>query len=174
MRLHLGCGRDPRAGYVNLDRVALSGVDVVADLEHSLPFRDDVFEEVLAVHVLELVSELRRVSRDRAVWRVAVPHFSSAGAHTDPTHRRFFGYFSFDYFRPGAPFDFYSPVRLRIRRRRLRWYWLKNERRVVPSRTLTSLVNLWPLFYERFACWMLPTHEVEFELELDREAKSRS
>ena len=32
MRLNLGCGRDVREGYVNVDSLRLSGVDVVTDL----------------------------------------------------------------------------------------------------------------------------------------------
>lgn len=180
-RLHLGCGRDSRPGYVNLDRVPLAGVDVVADLERPLPFAGDLFAEVRAEHVLEhvddllaLLAELRRVCRHGALLRVTVPHFSSVGAHTDPTHRHFFGYFSFDYFTPGGAYDFYSPVRLRIRRRRIHWFWIKNQRRVVPSHVLTGLANLWPLFYERFCCWLLPASEVAFELELDKDRKSAS
>jgi hypothetical protein len=33
MKLNLGCGRDIKQGFVNLDYMPLPGVDVVADLE---------------------------------------------------------------------------------------------------------------------------------------------
>lgn len=170
--LNLGSGRDSRSGYVNLDLVALAGVDVVADLEARLPFADSSFEEILCVHVLEhvdrlidLLAELHRISRPQATIKITSPHLSFFGAYTDPTHRRFFGYFSFDYFTDENPYNFYSALRFRIKRRELRFFWIKNERTEIKGRLITALVNLWPRLYERFFCWMLPVNEVYFELE---------
>src|SRR5262249_1126622 len=60
---------------------------------------------------------------------------------------------------------FYPPVRFRIRRREIRFYWINNGRRRVRGRILTRLINAWPLFYERFLCWMLPANEIYFVLE---------
>lgn len=173
VKLHLGCGRDIRPGYVNLDLAKIPGIDVVADLETRLPFRDGVFDEVFTSHVLEhvgdlipLLGELARVCRPGAVVRIEVPHFSFFGAYTDPTHKRFYGYHSFDYFTPEGYYNFYSNLRFRIRRRQIRFFWIKNENRVVPSRVITGLINAFPLFYERFLCWMLPANELYFELEV--------
>ena len=36
--------------------------------------------------------------------------------------------------------------------------------RVIKSRVVTGLINAFPLFYERFLCWMLPANELYFEL----------
>ena len=177
-RLHLGCGRDIRPGYVNLDVVKIPGIDVAADLEMRLPFRDGVFDEVLASHVLEhvrdlipLLGELARICRPGAVLRIEVPHLSFFGAYTDPTHKRFFGYHSFDYFTPEGTYNFYTGLRFRIRRREIRFYWIKNEKRVVKSRAISALINAFPLFYERFLCWMLPANELYFELEVVQTAR---
>jgi len=171
-RLHLGCGTDHRSGYVNFDLVLAIRPDVVGDLEAALPFRDGAFDEVLALHVvehverfMELVAELGRVCRPGARITIVVPHLSFFGAYTDPTHRRFFGYHSFDYFTEDGVYNFYSPTRFHIRRRQIRFFWIKNQRRETPSRLLTFLINIWPLFYERFLCWMLPANEILFELE---------
>ncbi|MGE5234450.1 MAG: class I SAM-dependent methyltransferase [Acidobacteriota bacterium] len=171
-RLNLGCGRDRRSGYVNLDVVRVPGVDVIADLERPLPFRSATFDEVIAVHTLEhvtnllpLLRELWRIAGAGAVIRITVPHLSFFGAYTDPTHRRFFGYHSFDYFTEDGVYNFYSDLRFRIRRRQILFYWIKNEKREVPGRLLTWLINRFPLFYERFLCWMLPANELYFELE---------
>lgn len=172
-RLQIGCGARGRPEWVDLDRVPLPGVDVVADLDRPLPFANGVFDEVLAEHVLEhvadlvaLLGELARICRPGARLAVVVPHFSSVGAHTDPTHRRFFGYHSFDVFTAEGEYNFYSRTRLRIDARRIRWFWVKNRRREIPSRFLTWLVNVWPLAYERFFCWWLPASEVAFEMTL--------
>lgn len=51
LRLHVGCGRSPIAGWTNLDIQALPGVDVVVDCARSLPFHDA--EAVFAEHFLE-------------------------------------------------------------------------------------------------------------------------
>ncbi len=50
-RLHVGCGRRPLAGWVNLDLESFPGVDVVLDAARELPFRD--VEAVYAEHFLE-------------------------------------------------------------------------------------------------------------------------
>ena len=176
-KLQVGCGTRAWPSFVNLDRLPLAGVDVVADLDRPLPFADGCFDEAHAEHVLEHVTdlvrtfeELVRVTRVGGRVFVAVPHFSSVSAYQDPTHRRFFGYFSFDYFTEDGLFNFYSRARVRIVRRRIRFYWIKNDRRQVPSPTVSALVNLWPLLYERFFCWWLPSNEVTFELEVVRHA----
>jgi hypothetical protein len=45
---------------------------------------------------------------------------------------------------------------------------------VVKSRVITGLINLVPLLYERFFCWMLPANELYFELEVVKDRKSAS
>ena len=53
-RLNLGCGRKIFKNSVNLDRVKLDGVDVVHDLnKFPYPFKDESFDEIKALAVLE-------------------------------------------------------------------------------------------------------------------------
>lgn len=98
-RLHLGCGRDIREGWINLDCVASPGIDVVADLDACattpLPFEDDSFDEIYASHLLEhirnplpLMQELHRICRDGAKAHFRTPHGSHDDAFEDPTHYR--------------------------------------------------------------------------------------
>jgi RHS repeat-associated protein len=47
--LNLGSGRNPMPGAVNVDRLALEGVDIVADAR-ALPFRAGQFDEVAAIN----------------------------------------------------------------------------------------------------------------------------
>lgn len=114
LRLHLGCGRTALPGWVNLDRVALPGVDVVADLNacrsQPLPFEDDSVDEFLLSHVIEhipdtlaLMQELHRVSKPGATLTARTPYGSSDDAWEDPTHVRAYfiqswGYFSQPYY----------------------------------------------------------------------------
>ncbi|HEY8491683.1 MAG TPA: class I SAM-dependent methyltransferase [Dehalococcoidia bacterium] len=95
--LDLGCGAKKAPGALGLDRFPFPGVDVLADLEEGLPFRDNTFDEVRAVHVLEhvhnvvhLMNELHRVLKPGGVLRALTPYWRHANAIIDPTHVRFF------------------------------------------------------------------------------------
>lgn len=95
MRLNLGCGRSALPGFVNVDRVALPGVDLVADLSAPLPFVDSEAEEIRLSHVLEhmaeplpLMQELHRVAAPGASLILSVPYGSSDDAWADQTHVR--------------------------------------------------------------------------------------
>src|SRR5207237_10160930 len=88
--------------------------------ERPWPLPADHFREVLANDVIEhlddivgSMQEIHRVCRDGAVVRITVPHFSCANAFTDPTHRHYFGWFSFNYFTGEHEFAFYSSLRFR-------------------------------------------------------------
>jgi SAM-dependent methyltransferase len=114
LRLNLGCGRNILEGWVNVDRVKLPGVDVVAELDQTpycyLDFEDNSVDEFLLSHVLEhirftlpLMQELHRIAKPGAKMVIRVPHGASDDAWEDPTHVRpyfpgSFGYFSQPYF----------------------------------------------------------------------------
>lgn len=82
IRLNLGCGHVPLEGYLNVDRRALPGVDVVAEVDQ-LPFAKGEVAEICSAHLLEHfpLEQLRRellpywVSLLRAdgVFRAIVP-----------------------------------------------------------------------------------------------------
>lgn len=113
-RLHLGCGRTILEGWINLDCVALPGVDVVADLEqcatHPLPLADNSVKEFLGRHLIEhicrplpMMQELYRIACPNAKATFVLPYGSSDDAFEDPTHVRqyflqSFGYFSQPYY----------------------------------------------------------------------------
>jgi SAM-dependent methyltransferase len=108
--LHVGCGGWIFPNCVNLDRVALPGVDVVHDLDVApWPFPDGRFGEVSGLQVFEhvadpvlFVNEAWRVLRPGGVLFLTVPHWQSENAFTDPTHRRFCTVRTFDYWLTGT------------------------------------------------------------------------
>lgn len=170
-KLNIGCGRDIKKDYINLDIIKLPWIDVVADIEKPLPFRDNLFDEIYAEDVLEhiinfngLLSELHRISKSNGLIVIIVPHLSFFASYTDPTHKRFFGYHSFDYFTQDGDYNFYTTLRFEIIRRKIRFFWIKNKKRKIKSHFISWIINLWPTFYERFLCWILPSNDLYFEL----------
>lgn len=97
LRLNVGCGRDIRDGWVNVDTVELPGVDVICDLDDhpKLPYDDDTVNEIHASHLIEhlhnplpLLQELWRVAHPDAKAVFRCPYGSSDDADEDPTHVR--------------------------------------------------------------------------------------
>jgi len=108
-RLNVGCGRNIREGWINLDNSDLPGIDIRFDLEQCqntpIPLPDDSIDEFLLSHVIEhvnnalpLMQELWRVAKPNAVCTILVPHGSSDDAWDDPTHIRPYFPNSFCYF----------------------------------------------------------------------------
>ena len=181
MQIDLGCGRDRTPGYLGVDRLLMTGIDVVADLEASLPFRTNSIGRVFSKSVMEHVSnfeaamqELHRVVRADGEIIIRVPHFSSPLGYSDYTHKRFFGYYTFDYFVPEqdqrskrkVP-DFYTTFKFRILSKKYEFaahFWP-----LWPlQRLLQSLVNrsqMLALAYESGLCYIMPCYAMEIRLQ---------
>jgi SAM-dependent methyltransferase len=166
--LNLGCGRKYLADAVNVDVTADSKPDVVHDLNRTpWPFPDGRFTEVVANDVIEhlddvmtIFEEIHRVCANGAVVRIAVPHFSSGNAYSDPTHRNFFSYFTFDCFTDQDERSFYTRARFRQRHRQIIfWPTLLNK-------IAWRLANRYPMWYELRWAWIFPALFISFELEV--------
>jgi SAM-dependent methyltransferase len=165
--LNLGSGRryDPVA--VNLDRTGETSPDVIHDLEIvPWPFPDGRFGRVEAVDIIEhlsdplgAMSEIHRITRPGARVHIVVPHFSSANAYTDLTHRGFFGYRSFDNVTGESVHDYYTDRRFIMRSRRI-WFYDDPLSRVVQRLAARN-----PDLYERYWAWRFPAWFIDFELE---------
>ncbi len=140
--LDIGCGKHKVPGAMGVDVVRVAGVDVVGAVE-KLPFKDNTADVVYVSHVLEhvdplvgAIEEIWRVCKHGALVHVWAPHFS-CGLYTwnDPTHRRAFSSYVFDYFDPSfdppAELVYYSRARFRVLRRELH---LGFRREVMPVR----------------------------------------
>lgn len=105
LRLNLGCGRSALPGWINIDQVALPGVDLVANLDgfaregaRPFPYDDNTVDEFMMSHTIEhitntlpLMQELHRIAKPDAQCTIRVPYGSSDDADEDPTHvRRYF------------------------------------------------------------------------------------
>ena len=85
---------DVEAPEFNCDSISW----VVGDAQH-MPFRDSVFDEVFAGHVMEhledplrFLRECRRVLRRGGRVTVVTPNFMSRNAYADPDHRHVFNF----------------------------------------------------------------------------------
>jgi SAM-dependent methyltransferase len=87
MRLNVGCGLNPAAGWLNLDWRAQEGVELCCDLRGRLPLADRCIDYAVAIHVLQdlawadipvALAELHRVLRPAGVLRLGVPDLDRA------------------------------------------------------------------------------------------------
>jgi SAM-dependent methyltransferase len=159
-KLHLGCGNHVLNGYVNVDSAPIPGVDVVHDLrEFPWPFENQLFEEVIAVDVLEhlpdtikTMEEIYRITKPGGLVHIRVPYFNSWDAAFDPTHLRFFNENTFDFFDPrteaGKTRSYYTRARFKVVTVGCLIYPFGRTLLLIDSRDLDSKISL-PFPYDR-------------------------
>ncbi len=172
INLDLGCGDRKVRGAIGVDNSRIPGVDIVADLNHGLPFQDNSVDAVVVFHILEHVdnfldtmNEIWRVCKEGAYVYVRVPHAASTFVTwKDPTHRRglsiaTFAYFDDSYF-DGAAFAYYAEANFSIEHAQLNFTLTSHDDKVVlgwPRRVANALFHSlanrnrrWQYFCERF------------------------
>lgn len=162
--LDMGCGSNKRPGSVGLDISADTDADIVHDLDtFPYPIEDDSFDRVIMQDVIEhvaepmrVVAEVHRILRPGGRLALRTPHFSSALAYGDPTHRHYYSTTAIRYFaQPG--FTHYSAARFAIDDITLDM-WL-------PFRVcrLDRLVNRFPGVYETYFAFRFPAMNIRAE-----------
>jgi hypothetical protein len=167
-KLNLGCGKDIKDGYVNLDSVKLPGIDIVHNLDkYPWPFKNNEFDEIEGYMILEHLDsiikpleEIWRISKNKAIIKIKVPLFPSIYSVSDPTHKQFFTYFTFNYFTENDNLNYYSKARFNILQRGFRFSW--NKFLNFPS----IFMNRFPKLYSRYLSSILPCNELYVELEV--------
>lgn len=163
-RLNIGCGRDYRAGWLNVD---LKGdPDLRWDLDRMpYPLPRGHFEHIAALDVVEhlqdvkaFVEEAHALLAPGGILEITTPHFSCANSYVDPTHRHHLSYFSFDYFTPGHQWSFYSRARFEIVERQIVF------RSGFPARLVAAFARRNPELYEQRFAWMFPAWFLIFRL----------
>jgi SAM-dependent methyltransferase len=170
--LDVGCGMNKQAGSIGIDRNPASRADVLADLDRfPYPFRDNSFDRVTALHVIEHVSdvirameEFHRLLRPGGTLRIVTPHYTDFSSFCDPTHKTHLTSFSFRYFLENhGGFDYYSPVKFHEISVHLKllafWRWLGFE----------FLVNRFPRyrrFWEYYLCYLVRGKVMTFEFQV--------
>lgn len=167
-KLNIGAGKRPLKEYINLDSRKLPGIDIVHDLnKYPWPFKDNQFNEVIAMYSLELledfikaIEEIYRISKNKARIIVYSPLFPNMRSAQDPLTRKFMTYNTFDYFTPeNRGLNYYSKARFRIIRRKI--IFSRNKL----LKFLNFLPNISQKFYVRFLFNLFPSNEIIYELE---------
>jgi SAM-dependent methyltransferase len=172
--LDVGCGINKHPGAIGIDRNPAARADVLCELDRPpYPFRDGVFDQIRAIHVIEhvddvigTVEEFHRLARPGGRIVIVTPHYTDFSSFCDPTHRWHLNSFSFRYFTGDhGGFGYYSRARLREISVRVRllslWRWLGFE----------LLVNAFPRFrrfWEHYLCFVVRGKVIEFEFEADK------
>lgn len=95
LKLDLGCGKNPREGFIGVDCRDF-GQAVTTDLRQAWPWKDESVEEAHCSHFVEhltaderihFVNELYRVLKKDAKCQLIVPSWSSSRAYGDLTHK---------------------------------------------------------------------------------------
>lgn len=182
VELELGCGkkrRNPRR--IGIDALDFPSVDIVGDIYDVLAmFPENSVDAVYSRHFVEhvpdvprLLSELARITKSGGQIEFVAPHFSNPYFYSDPTHRQFFGLYTFCYFADHSPFKrsvptyghkiefkisevnlgFTSPGHFPVRRF-IKRLW---------SRLFNSSIYL-KEFWEENLCYLIPCYEIEYRL----------
>jgi len=66
IKLNLGCGRDKKEGYINIDMVKLYEPDIIADVR-KLPFEKESVDEIFAQDILEHLG-MKDINKSLKSW----------------------------------------------------------------------------------------------------------
>jgi SAM-dependent methyltransferase len=172
--LDVGCGVVKSPGAIGIDKNPRTAADVLCDIDRgALPFRESVFDEVRAIHVIEHVAdviatmeEFHRVTRAGGTIFIATPHYTDFSSFCDPTHRWHLNSFSFYYFYPqgihGQP-SFYSRARMIERRVHVR---LLRLWRMLGFEFMVNHARWFRRFWEFYLCFIIRGKSLEFEFEV--------
>lgn len=96
--LNLGCGSNPKKGWININNENGKGVDAIWDLNSfPYPFKTSSISKIIMDNVLEhlnnpmaVMKEIWRISEDDAIIKINVPHFKMNTMLWYPEHKHEF------------------------------------------------------------------------------------
>lgn len=177
MKLNLGCQDDIKKGFLNIDKFIIGLQDknivnnknvMIYDLNFlPLPFNNNSIDYINCEHLLpylnspgDFMLELWRICKPKAKIKLIVPHFSLPMAYAELYQKRS----GYSYFMLGNEnwnrflFDKFKVVNKKINFTRINYKFL--------NYIFNPFINAFPMLYERFFCYLLPSSEIIFDLEV--------
>ncbi|MBW6504972.1 class I SAM-dependent methyltransferase [bacterium] len=182
--LELGCGNRKRIpNAIGIDLIDYECVDIVGDAVEVLQgIPDATVDMILSRHFFEhvtnleiLLQEVIRVTRIGGRLEVVVPHFSNPYYYSDPTHKNYFGLYTFSYLaedhllRRRVPH--YKTVSLSLIKVDLRFkssppfYFRYCVKRFFGS--IFNSCRYMQEFYEENFCYIFPCYEIPDSVRVD-------
>lgn len=177
-KLNLGCGKDLKEGYINIDAVDYGG-NLIHDLNFfPYPFDDNTFDEIYCSHILEhlnnfhnTITELYRIAKPNCIINVYAPFFLNTKYFGEPDHKIPFSIRTFDnYEYINRKLKFYEKWKLNHRTN----YGANAQFEILEKKFnfsnfkllqwLNFFINIEPVIYERFFAGILSPEEVYFKL----------
>lgn len=184
MKLDIGCGQNKKNGFIGLDCLEMSEVDIVCDLDkEKIPLENSIVKEVYSRHFMEhttnlvsVMEEIWRICEDNAKITIAVPYYNSIGAFRDPTHKIFFTYDTFDYFTVTDKYpSFYSEAKFEIIKKSILFYPFESNifgrLRLFHMMPIHIIANLFPYLYEHSFLKLFSARDLYIELKVIKNEK---
>lgn len=172
--LDVGCGSAKYPGAIGVDTNRETDADVLCHVDRGgLPFRDNSFDQVRAIHVIEHVAdvlatmdEFHRVARPGGMVFLVTPHYTDFSSFCDPTHRWHLNSYSFDYLDPSSRNgQRIWCARTRMRERQVRVKLLRVWR-MLGFELLVNHAAWFRRFWEYYLCYIIRGKVMEFEFEV--------
>jgi ubiquinone/menaquinone biosynthesis C-methylase UbiE len=120
-----------------------------------------------------LMLELFRVLKPDGRAEFVAPHFSNPYFYSDPTHRRYFGLYTFCYFSAGSPFRrtvpaYQKELSFRLERvdllfKSARPFYVRYALKSLVGKLFNSCYYMKELYEENF-CYLFPCYEIRYRL----------
>lgn len=165
LKLNLGCGDQILPGFVNVDQIKKQGILNMDLNKLPLKFKTNSANYILISHVLEhlnnpldMMFEIHRICKPGAIVDVYLPHYSLCATYADLTHK-FPGYsyltFGEKYWNKGL-YDKFRVIKKKLYFTRYNYAFL--------NKIFNPIINIAPIFYERFFSFILPCSQIHFRL----------
>lgn len=179
--IDVGCGESKVAGSIGLDLLEHENVDIVGNAVDALRcFPESSVDAIVTRHFVEhaddlvlLLREFVRVTRPGGSIEIVAPHFSNPYFYSDPTHRTFFGLYTFCYFATSDLFSRTVPtysllpglklVRVDLVFKSPRPFYVRYGIKRIAGVFFNSCTYMREL-YEEFFAFVIPCYEVRYQL----------
>ena len=182
LELELGCGdRKHNRQAIGIDMLDYPDVDSVGDVYEALSsFPNQSVDAIYSYHFIEhvpdvpkLLAELARIVKPNGYVEFVAPHFSNPYFYSDPTHRSFFGLYTFCYYASKSPFTRQVPTygfkadftisKVDLIFKSTRPFIVRYGIKRLVGMFINSCVYLKELYEENF-CYLFPCYEVRYIL----------